>query len=453
MSPPEQPCLQCGRPTRLLTRRSDGSTYAQCAICSVKKIAAQAQKEQQEAAELAIIRAANVKPERVRWLWPGRIPAGKVTMLDGDPGLGKSTITLDLTARLTTASPLPDGHRPAKPVGVLLLSAEDGVADTIVPRLKVAGANLELVTIVDHVTDEGGPRPVELPADLDRIGKYAAALLYGDDDDEEWFTPGLLIVDPVMAYLGGEVNAHRDQDVRRVLHRLKLMAETTGMAVVAVRHLNKMTGSSALYRGGGSIGIIGAARAGLLVGVDPDDEARCILAVSKSNLAAKPPSLAYRVVGEELYDTARVVWDGTSEHGAEDLLGRPLERPSPEQDRAEEFLADQLDGGPRRADDLRDLADARGLAWRTVQRAMEALQVEVERRPEPGKRGRGPSWWSLPNRRHGIHAAPNNEPSGAYSDDGKPQVSEPQQPPDGIRANTPSLLDDFDPDDPGRFAQ
>ena len=348
---------------------------------AVMRQTAQAQKEQRQAGELAVIRAANVQPKRVTWIWPGRIPAGKVTMFDGDPGLGKSTITVDLTARLTTASPMPDDHKPDKPMGVSLLSAEDGVEDTIVPRLKVAGANLDLVTIIDHVTDEGGSRPVELPADLDRIETYAASLLYG----EVGYTPGLLVVDPVMAYLGGEVNAHRDQDVRRVLHRLKVMAEITGMGVLAVRHLNKMTGSSALYRGGGSIGLIGAARAGLLVGVDPDDEHRRILAVSKSNLAAKPPSLAYRVVGEELYDTAKVVWEGASGHTADDLLGRPVERAAPKQDEAETFLQDALAGGPRPRAWIEKAAAAKGISWRTVERAKAALEVIVERRGEPGK--------------------------------------------------------------------
>jgi putative DNA primase/helicase len=360
---------------------------------AVMRQAARAQKEQKQAGELAVIRAAHVQPKRVTWIWPGRIPAGKVTMFDGDPGLGKSTITVDLTARLTTASPMPDGHKPDKPMGVFLLSAEDGVEDTIVPRLKVAGANLNLVTIIDHVTDEGGSRPVELPADLDRIEIYAASLLYG----EEGYTPGLLVVDPVMAYLGGEVNAHRDQDVRRVLHRLKIMAEITGMGVLAVRHLNKMTGSSALYRGGGSIGLIGAARAGLLVGVDPEDEHRRILAVSKSNLAAKPPSLAYRVVGEDLYDTAKVVWEGTSDHTADDLLGRPVERAAPKQDGAEALLQEALAGGPRARAFLEQLAKRKGVSWRTVERAKAALEVIVERRGEPGKRGGGSYWWRLPD--------------------------------------------------------
>lgn len=174
---------------------------------------------------LATIRADHVTPKRVKWIWKGRIPAGKVTMLDGDPGLGKSTITTDLTARVTTASAFPDGDQLEKRRCVLLLSAEDSAGDTIVPRPKVAGADLRLVTILDHVVDpDGGPRQVELPADIDRIEKWCASLIYSDtlDEDSAWTTPGLVIIDPLMAFFAGEVNAHRDQDVRRVLHRLKV---------------------------------------------------------------------------------------------------------------------------------------------------------------------------------------------------------------------------------------
>jgi hypothetical protein len=141
---------------------------------------------------LVTIRAADVQPERVRWLWPGRVPFGKLTVLDGDPGLGKSTMTIDLTGRVSTASPMPDGHRPDKPMKVMLLSAEDGVADTIRPRLEVAGADLDLVEIVDHVTDDSGPRPVEIPADLDRIEVHLAS--------EAGY--GLMVVDPLMAFHG-----------------------------------------------------------------------------------------------------------------------------------------------------------------------------------------------------------------------------------------------------------
>jgi AAA domain/Domain of unknown function (DUF4326) len=393
-----------------------------------------------EGIELATVRACHVTPERVKWLWPGRIPAGKVTVLDGDPGLGKSSITLDLAARFTTGTPLPDGYKPERPICVLLLSAEDGVADTIVPRLKVAGADLNKITIIDHVADAAdGPRPVELPGDLDRIEKYAVGYIYSESDapDAPWAEMGLLVVDPVMAYLGGEVNAHRDQDVRRVLFRLKVMAERTGMAVVAVRHLNKMAGSNPLYRGGGSIGIIGAARSGLLVGVDPDDGDRRILAVSKTNLAAKAPSLAYHLVGESQYGTAKVVWKGTSEHTAEDLLGRPLDRAAPKQDEAEAFLRDALAGGPRPRAWIEKGAKAKGISWRTVERAKAALEVIVERRGEPGKRGGGSYWWRLPGGQQSINsAATNTTPDGGPNEEGETAGQEPDSDPSPINSAT-----------------
>jgi hypothetical protein len=381
---------------------------------------------------LAVIHAHEIKPQRVDWLWHRYIAFRKLTVFDGDPGLGKSTITLNLTARLSTGSPFPDGARPEGSYKVLLLSAEDGVEDTIVPRLEVAGANLANVDILDHVNDGSGPRPVELPGDLARVRKLV--------EDEGH---ALVVIDPLMAFLGGEVNAHRDQDVRRALYPLKLMAEATGCAVVAVRHLNKMTGASALYRGGGSIGIVGAARGGLLVAPDPDDKGRVVLAVSKSNLAKFPPSLAYHVVGDELYDTARIVWEGPSTHTAEDLLGRPLERPAEAQDDAEAFLARELAKGPRQRQELYDLAEVAGLAWRTVQRAAAALEVKVDRIPEKGKKGRGPSWWSLPNTRHDQHNT-----LGAYSTELEPQVTDLQERGNGIGATAPSLLNN-----PGRWTR
>jgi AAA domain len=263
-----------------------------------------------------------------------------------------------------------------------------------------------------------------------------------------------VIIDPLTAFLGGEINAHRDQDVRRALYPLKLMAESTGAAVLVVRHLSKSGDANPLYRGGGSIGIIAAARLGLLVAPDPDDpdpNGRRILAVTKSNLAAKPPALAYRVVEDELHGCVRITWEGTTRHSAADLLGRPLpERPSPQQDAAEAFLAQQLAKGPRQVADLRDLADARGLAWRTIQRAAGDLEVKVERRPEPGKRGRGPSWWSLPNTRQEVRATSKHSPDGAYAGEGNAQVSKPEEAGNEIRANAPTLLDHLDPDDPRR---
>src|SRR5262249_26278743 len=151
----------------------------------------------------------------------------------------------------------------------------------------------------------GNERLVSLPLDADYIG---AAV--------ERMRALLVIVDPLTAYLGADVNSHRDQDVRRALFPLAKLAEATGAAVLVVRHLNKSTAANPLYRGGGSIGIIGAARSGLLVARDPDNADRRVLASSKCNLAKLPPSLGFAL--EPAPNGAlRLGWTGASSHSAE----------------------------------------------------------------------------------------------------------------------------------------
>ncbi|MDQ6849430.1 MAG: AAA family ATPase, partial [Actinomycetota bacterium] len=162
-----------------------------------------------------VVRLADVQPERVSWLWPGRLPLGKLVVIDGDPSTGKSTLMLDLAARITTNTPFPDGTRPGDGpagAGVLLLSAEDGLADTIAPRLIAAGADLEWVHALTEVPvrDQDGITkmvPPSLPRDIPVIRRIV--------EDE---SVSLVIVDVLMAYLNGKVDSHRDQDVRGVLH-------------------------------------------------------------------------------------------------------------------------------------------------------------------------------------------------------------------------------------------
>lgn len=255
------------------------------------------------------LRVAHVAAERVQWLWDGRIALGKLTVIDDDPGQGKSTLTTDIAARISTGTPLPGGTRTV-PAAVVLLSAEDGVGDTIRPRLEAAGADTTRVYVFDSVLDaEGTPRPPSIPTDI----PYVEALVTDHG-------AVLVVIDPLMAFLGAGVDAHRDQDVRRALHSLAAVAERTGAAIVIVRHLNKPGGPQAIYRGGGSIGIIGAARSGLLVASDPDDDGRRIVAVTKSNLAAMPEALAYRLVNDDEYGCVRVVWEGATSHTADSLL-------------------------------------------------------------------------------------------------------------------------------------
>jgi hypothetical protein len=320
-----------------------------------------------------LVLVADVDREQVRWLWHDRIPLGKITVLDGDPGVGKSTLTLTIAAKVSTGSPFPDGARPE--VGdVILLSAEDDIGDTIRPRLEAAGADLERCWVLPdvHPVDKDGkeepPRPPELPADLflleDLVKSKAAALV---------------VIDPLMAFLAGQVDSHRDQDVRRVLASMAYMAARTGAAVLIVRHMNKGQGS-ALYRGSGSIGIVGAARAGLLVAPDPDDAGRRILASTKENLAPRREALAYRLVSDELYGVARVVWEGATKHTADDLV-RPRvdEDEAPALAEAVRVLQEILAEGPLAAGNVKKLAAQAGVAERTLHRARKVLGVTARR--------------------------------------------------------------------------
>ena len=204
------------------------------------------------------IRLDTVTPEHVSWLWPGRLPLGKVSLLDGDPGLGKSTVTLDIAARVSQGWAMPDGTGEGEPAGVVIVSAEDGLADTIVPRLVAAGADLSRIVALDKVPDDEGGHPFVIPDDMPFLERAIADA-----------GARLVIIDPLMAFLSGSTNSHRDQDVRRALARVHDIAERAGAVLWVVRHLNKTTGGPAVYRGGGSIGIIGAARSGLLGGARP----------------------------------------------------------------------------------------------------------------------------------------------------------------------------------------
>jgi hypothetical protein len=334
----------------------------------------------EEGVGAVLIDLSEVEPRPVEWLWAGRIPCGKITILDGDPDVGKSSLALDLASRVSTGAAMPDGT-PGIRGTVVLLSAEDDPGDTIVPRLLAAGADLTRVRLVEGVKGERGEtRLIALPTDL---GALESALRETQ--------AVLVVVDPLMAFLDSEVNAHRDQDVRRALAPLARLAERSTAAFLVVRHLNKSSGAHALYRGGGSIGIIGAARSGLLAARDPEDDERRVLAVTKSNLARRAPSLAYSLVGES--ETVRVEWLGECTHSASSLLAVPLD----DEERsaiqaAVDFLETELRAGPISQKDLRSRARGAGFADATLRRAKERLGVVAR------KTGMREGWvWQLPS--------------------------------------------------------
>lgn len=323
----------------------------------------------------------DVEREAVAWLWPGRLALGKLTILDGDPGLGKSTLYCDLAARLTRGTEWPDGVPVEEAGGVVIVTTEDGIGDTIRPRLEEAGADVQRVSVVQLIPEADGPGRVPvLPDDGERLMGECRRM-----------GARLLVIDPLMAHLGSDTNSYRDQDVRRALAPLSEAAERYGVAVLVLRHLNKATGGSALYRGGGSIGIIGAARVGLMAGRDPADENLVVLACSKNNIAARPDSLAFRLVSSE-HDpgTAVLRWEGVSPLSAEDLC-RPAPSGSPARDDAGDWLEAFLEDGPRLSADVFSEGGEAGHSKKTLYRAKDERGIEAKRK------GFGGPWeWHLP---------------------------------------------------------
>ncbi|MGH2497250.1 MAG: AAA family ATPase [Ktedonobacteraceae bacterium] len=231
--------------------------------------------------------------QEVSWLWEKRIPLGKITILDGDPGMGKSLLAINVAARVSTGQSMPDGTQ-GKQGGVILVAPEDGASDTLRPRLEAAGGDPSCVLLLNTI--EGldtkkmkvNDRPFSLTHDLEILEaaiKRTKAIL--------------VVLDPLMAVLGHNIDSSRDQDVREIFTPLTQLAECTNCAVLIIRHLNKGASKNALYRGAGSIGIIAAARTGLIIARDPYEENRRTLATIKNNLSRAASNLSYQVVENE----------------------------------------------------------------------------------------------------------------------------------------------------------
>jgi hypothetical protein len=326
-------------------------------------------------AQPVLVRLADVQPEPVTWLWPGRVAAGKLALLVGDPGLGKSWISLDVAARISAGLAWPDGGS-VSAGSVLLLSAEDGVADTIRPRLDALGGD---ATQVHHLA-------------VLRTGERERAVQLTDVATLELaihrIHARLMIIDPISAYLGS-TDSHRDAEVRGLIAPLAALAERTGAAILGIMHLAKDRQQPAIYRAVGSIAFAAAARLVLAVAADPDREDRRIMASVKSNLSTPPAALAYRL------DAGRVVWEAepVADADVDALLAGPALGRQERRD-AEAWLSVLLAEGPMRVPMVQTTARKAGLAWRTVERAKCRLDVEATRMG--GVAGGGQWWWRLP---------------------------------------------------------
>lgn len=340
------------------------------------------------AGTVALTWARDVRPQSVHWLWRGWLPLGTVSLLVGREGLGKSQILVDRVARLSRGEL--EGDLSGEPATALVASAEDAIAQVLVPRLIAAGADLERVAFVS-VGSEATGGTLALPDDIDAIARRAVET-----------AARLIVIDPLVAYIPGSTNTWRDQHVRRVLAPLAALAEACDLAVLGVMHLNKDQAKDALARVGGSVGFTAAARSVLLLGRDPADEegdrgSRRVLAHAKCNLAPLAGSLAIRIEGRRIGDTdvdapietSCAVFVGESAVGADDLVRHRDSDERSAEDAASDFLLAELDDGELAVVELKRRAEDAGLSWRTIERAKARLGIKA--------RKEGRQWlWPLP---------------------------------------------------------
>jgi hypothetical protein len=321
----------------------------------------------------------DVRPRTAAWLWRYWLPLGKLAILDGDPGLGKSTLLFDLAARVSSNGVMPDGSAGASG-NVIILNAEDDPAETIQPRLAAAGANPERVFHLGEIDTGNRRRQVQIPDDAPLIGRLIA------QQDAR-----LLIIDPLLAFLAG-ADANCDQHIRRVLQQISTLAQQHGCAVICVRHLNKGASPKAVYRGAGSIGMIGHARTGLLVAQDPDDDEQRILAVSKCNLGVKPASLRFALEDHE--GASRIVWRGTAPYQANHLVEHPPSADQLQRRHAEracqDFIRRMLASYAMPISSVKAECRDAGFSMRTTERAAHNLRLVWTRKYEM-------NMWSLPD--------------------------------------------------------
>lgn len=307
--------------------------------------------------EQEILCFADIQAEEVKWLWYPYIPYGKITILQGDPGCGKTMAVLSLAALLSKGESLPFEEATREPINILYQTSEDGIADTIKPRLESAGANCTRIKI---------------------INEEKRALTFDDPRLEQSIlqeNARLLILDPLSAYIGPTVSMNQANEVRGAFRSLYAMAQRTKCAVLIVAHMNKMSGISALYRTSGSIDIAGAVRSILTVTRYQHSPTQRVLVPVKSNLAAAGPSLLF-----ELSD--HVEWLRQLDEDAESLLNGcdSLTEAPTKQQQVEEELPRLLEKGPVSNQEIIQHFKSKGIQDRTVNLVKGRLNIRSVRK-------------------------------------------------------------------------
>ena len=305
--------------------------------------------------ELQMIKMSEIQSKEVAWLWYPFIPYGKLTIIQGDPGDGKTTLVLNIAAKLSKGEGLDSDMKLTEPLAVIYQSAEDGLADTVKPRLEAAGADCENISVIDE-------------------SKKSLSMI--DERLEEAIIKTkakLLILDPIQAYLGGNMDMNRANEARDMTKKLAALAEKYQCAIVLVGHMNKAAGNKAAYRGMGSIDFFAVARSVLLVGrVEGEENIRAVVQI-KNNLAGFGHPKAFQLSEDGF------LWLGDYEITADEVLGgiAPKANKLEQAKRLLQKLAET--NNAIQSNEIFNLAEEQNISRRTLENAKKELGIRAKR--------------------------------------------------------------------------
>ncbi len=304
---------------------------------------------------LQMIKMSEIQSQEVSWLWYPFIPYGKLTIIQGDPGDGKTTLVLNIAAWLSKGEGLDSEMKLSEPVNVIYQSAEDGLADTVKPRLELAGADCERILVIDE-------KEKSLSMVDERLEKAIVQT-----------KARMLILDPIQAYLGGGMDMNRANEARDMTKKLGALAEKHQCAIVLIGHMNKAAGNKAAYRGMGSIDFFAVARSVLLVGrVEGEPNIRAVVQI-KNNLAAfgQPKAFALSEDGFQ--------WLGDYEIMADEVLGGIAPKVN-KMELAKRMLRElALASNAVLSNEIFDMADEQGISKRTLENAKRELGIRARK--------------------------------------------------------------------------
>ena len=303
--------------------------------------------------KLKLINMEDVEVEEVKWLIYPFIPYGKITFIQGDPGEGKTTLVLQIIARLTKGESIVN-EEAKEPINVIYQTAEDGLADTIKPRLLSADADCSKVLVIDDKDTPLTMRDVRLEQAIVETNAK------------------LVVLDPIQGFLGADVDMHRANEIRPVMKHISELAEKYKCAIILIGHMNKSSMGKSAYRGLGSIDFQAAARSVLIVGRIKDEPEIRVVCQTKSSLAPEAKSIAFRLSEENGFE-----WIGDYDVTADDLLSGSAK--GKKKQMAMEFLENTLADGQIPYTELLELAKQKGISEKTLRNAKDELGIKAKR--------------------------------------------------------------------------